>query len=271
MTKLRPSRPARPILRWAGSKRWLLPALLERVPERFGTYYEPFLGGGSLFFALAPEKAVLSDALSPLMDTYRAIRDNPSAVLRYIRDMQPDRELFDVVRRRRSRGRYRRAADFLYLNRTGWNALYRVNAAGQYNVPYGRPKTDRLVDPWAIRQAAELMRKPTIQLLTADFRDALRNVKAGDVVFLDPPYVTGHNNNGFVDYNELLFKWEDQERLAREARRMKDAGATVLVTNASHDAVLELYSGFEVEPVTRWSTIAGDRTKRTQVTEALLW
>jgi len=261
----------RPFLRWAGSKRWLVPVLLARRPEEIGTYYEPFLGGGSLFFALQPRSAVLSDALSPLVETYRAVRDNPTAVIGHLRRMKPDRELFEAVRKRHGRGAYRRAADFIYLNRTGWNALYRVNSRGQYNVPYGRPKTDRLIDEANLKTCAQLLAQPDVEVLTTDFEDAVSGANAGDLIFFDPPYVTGHNNNGFVDYNEQLFRWSDQKRLARLANELNAGGVHVIVTNAQHDAVLELYAGFRSESVSRWSTIAGAKESRGPVSEAVLW
>jgi DNA adenine methylase len=204
------------------------------------------------------------------METYRAVRDRPGRILTYLAPMKPSRDLFGVVKARRSRGRFRRAADFIYLNRTSWNALYRVNSEGRYNVPYGRPKTDRLVDRPNLRHCARVLGKPEIQLLTADFEVALKGVQRGDLVFLDPPYVTGHNNNGFIDYNERLFRWADQERLAKIAGELRAAGVHVLATNAYHLPIIRLYNGFAVTKVARSSTIAGTVVKRGRVDEAIL-
>jgi DNA adenine methylase len=261
----------RPFLRWAGSKRWLVSELIGVVPAEYGTYIEPFLGGGSLFFRLEPERAVLNDALAPLVDCYRSVRDAVGVLLSYLEPLRPDRELFDEVKRRHSRGRHRRSADFIYLNRTAWNALYRVNSSGKFNVPYGRPKTDRIIDAANLRACSRALRRSGVSLRTGDFEDALTNVTAGDFVFLDPPYVTGHNNNGFIDYNEHLFEWDDQIRLARVARELRAAGVHVVITNAAHDKVLELYRGFKSREVARTSTIAGDALKRRPVTEAIIW
>ena len=261
----------RPFLRWAGSKRMLLRQLIEVLPAAYGTYYEPFLGGGSLFFLLQPDHAVLSDSCSDLVATYEAIRDNPSAVLRCLSPLRPDRKLFYAIRESRSTARFKRAAEFIYLNKTCWNGLYRVNASGDFNVPYGAPRTDAIVDPDNLRRCAAALAVPEVTLAAVDFEDALLNAKSGDLVFLDPPYVTQHNNNGFVDYNELIFSWHDQERVASVAARLVAMGVHVLVTNAYHQDVLDLYDGFQVTALSRQSTIASSASKRGAVTEALLW
>jgi DNA adenine methylase len=261
----------RPFLRWAGSKRKLLPQILGALPPVYGTYREPFLGGGSLFFLLEPSRAALSDSCQDLVATYQAVRDNPSAVLRYLAPLYPDRDLFYDIRGNRSVARFKRAAEFIYLNKTCWNGLYRVNGRGEFNVPYGSPRTDDLIDPLNLRSCGVTLAQPEVTIASEDFEDALLDAEAGDLVFLDPPYVTGHNNNGFVDYNELLFSWHDQERVARLAIRLAADGVHVLVTNAFHNDVIDLYEGFQVTPLHRPSTIASSASKRGRVTEALLW
>lgn len=261
----------RPFLRWAGSKRMLLRQLLEVVPATYGTYREPFLGGASLFFLLQPSRAALSDSCTDLVATYEAIRDNPSAVLRCLAPLRPDRKRFYAVRENRSTARFKRAAEFIYLNKTCWNGLYRVNANGHFNVPYGAPRTDAIVDPENLRCCSAALAGDGVTLAAVDFEDALLDTRPGDLVFLDPPYVTQHNNNGFVDYNELIFSWHDQERVASVATRLAAMGAHVLVTNAYHQDVLDLYDGFQVAALSRRSTIASSASKRGAVTEALLW
>jgi DNA adenine methylase len=241
------------------------------IPSSYKTYREPFVGGGSLFFLLRPKRAVLSDSCADLIATYQAVRDNYSAVLRYLAPLRPDRDLFYEIRSNRSEGRFKRAAEFIYLNKTCWNGLYRVNADGHFNVPYGAPKTDNIIDSDNLRQCATTLGRPGIHFDVADFEDALLSAVPGDLVFLDPPYVTRHNNNGFVDYNELIFSWNDQIRVAGVANRLAAQGVHVLVTNAFHGEVLDLYDGFHVKPLDRPSTIAASASKRGAVREALLW
>jgi DNA adenine methylase len=133
------------------------------------------------------------------------------------------------------------------------------------------PKTDFLADFENLRACSRALQKPGVKLRSCDFETALADVKAGDLVYLDPPYVTRHNNNGFVDYNETLFSWEDQKRLATRACQLADAGAYVIVTNADHHEVLELYRGFRRLTLSRSSTLASDSTCRVRVKEAVLY
>lgn len=261
----------RPFLRWAGSKRLLLPQLVNALPESFGSYYEPFLGSGALYFLLRPKKAVLNDTCRELVDTFGAVRRDVDKVIRSLRPLKPNRDMFYQIRSNRSRNAYTRAAEFIYLNKTCWNGLYRVNSKGQFNVPYGRPKTDAIVDEANIRSCSKLLRRADVQLQSGDFAVSVASAGEGDLVFLDPPYVTRHNDNGFVDYNERLFGWDDQIRLAKTARDLVKRGAHVLVANAYHRDLLDLYTGFSISKLNRASTLASNSSKRGRVTEALFW
>jgi len=228
------------------------------------------MGSASLFFLIQPRSAVLADSCADLVATFEAVREDVGQVLEYLRQWKPDRDFYYKLRKSRSRGRFRRAAEFIYLNKTCWNGLYRVNSVGDFNVPYGRPKSDNLIDEENLRACSRAMRSGTIQLLTGDFEQTLIGVKAGDLVFLDPPYVTRHNNNGFIDYNERLFGWSDQVRLSKIARQLAHGGACVIVSNAAHQDVLDLYPTFDQVLITRTSTLAGDTAARGVVKEALL-
>lgn len=261
----------RPFLRWAGSKKALLAQIVSAVPDRFNAYHEPFLGSGAMFFLLQPRQAFLSDVCDELIETYRAVRDRPDLVLRYLSPLKPSRDVYYAMRDNPSRSRFHKAAEFLYINKTCWNGLYRVNRFGKFNVPYGWPKTDNIVDRANLRACAVQLDRQSVQLQTRSFIEALSDVREGDLVFLDPPYVTGHNNNGFVDYNERLFSWEDQIALAEQARRLASSGVHVIVTNANHRKLLELYEGFSLATLSRHSSLSGDASKRGRVEEALLW
>jgi DNA adenine methylase len=245
--------------------------MIPALPRTYERYFEPFLGGGSLFFLLQPEHAVLSDSCAELIATYEAVAEQPDAILRYLRDWKPDKDLFYEMRSNRSRGRYKRAAEFIYLNKTCWNGLYRVNGAGNFNVPYGAPKSNNIVDEANLRDCARTLAAGDVMLKFSDFADTVQLAREGDLVFMDPPYVTQHNNNGFIDYNETLFSWADQISAAREAAEAVKRGAHVIVTNAYHSDVLDLYPGFEVRPLERASTIASASSKRGRVQEAIFW
>lgn len=260
----------RPFLRWAGSKRLLLKEIVSSIPSSYGTYYEPFLGGGSLFFLLEPSRAHVSDVLGDLIRTYSAVRDDPDEVVRRIEVWSVDRDTYYRVRAYRPRKDSAFAARFIYLNKVGWNGLYRVNSSGQFNVPFGRPKTDTVVDGSNLRSCARALSQPGVRLSTGDFLETTRRASPGDLVFLDPPYVTGHTNNGFVDYNQRLFNWDDQLRLAQEAERLRVLGAHVIVANAAHRSVVDLYPAFTPHYVAREQTISGAPSGRVSTTEVFL-
>lgn len=260
----------RPFLRWAGSKRAHLTHLLDILPGRFQTYWEPFVGAGSLYFLLRPRSAVLGDACKPLIDTFRSVRDGPKAVLGYLSAINVNEETYYEVRAENPQNRFHRAANFIYLNKTCWNGLYRVNSRGDFNVPYGHPKTSQIVDAANLLACGRQLRSPNVRIVDGDFEQTLIGVNAGDLVFLDPPYVTGHSNNGFIDYNEKLFSWSDQERLASVAKGLVESGAFVIVTNADHADVVALYRGFKQTRFARQSTIAADKSKRRVVREVIL-
>lgn len=261
----------RPFLKWAGSKRSVLANFLDILPEQFGTYWEPFVGSGSLFFLLQPESAVISDTCVPLIETYRAISDRVDLVMRYLAPLDVNKDTYYQVRGNPGVSRFKRAAQFIYLNKTCWNGLYRVNSSGQFNVPYGAPKSNYVADEANLRSCSDALGRPGVNIIAGDFEDTVEPAVRGDFVFLDPPYVTGHNNNGFIDYNEVLFSWNDQIRLASLANRLAEKGVHVVVTNAYHPQVIELYEGFEVRRVLRSSTLASSALKRGRVEEAVLW
>lgn len=229
------------------------------------------MGSGALFFLLCPNRAVLSDKCDALIEAYGALRDGVSTIIRYLKPLKPDRDLFYAIRAEPSCGKLKRVAEFLYLNKTCWNGLYRVNSKGQFNVPYGRPKTDFIADFENLRACSLALQKRHVKLQSGDFEGALDGVMAGDLVYLDPPYVNRHNSNGFIDYNENLFSWEDQTRLAMRARELAAAGVHVIVTNANNADVLALYRGFKSYTLTRSSTLASDAKCRVQVKETILY
>lgn len=263
-----PSVARRPFLKWTGGKQWLAPLAELLRPHAFsGTYYEPFLGGGALFFALAPRQAVLGDLNRQLVTTYEAVRDDVAAVIKLLSGYPHDRSFYDQIRMARPQASARVGARLVYLNKTAFNGMYRVNAAGEFNVPFGRYArpticpSDRL---WAANAALQC-----VELKCADFATTVGRPEAGDLVYLDPPYITGHQNNGFRKYNARLFAWEDQERLASRANELRDRGVYVLISNADHPAILDLYRGWHVLRIERNSLINADVGGRGPVSEVV--
>lgn len=262
----------RPFLRWAGSKQRLLPQILPYVPARFNTYHEPFLGSGALFFLLEPKKAMLSDACEPLIQTYKTVATSPMDICEELTTFDVlDRDQYYEVRAESPSDEIRAAARFIYLNRAGWNGLYRVNNKGQFNVPYGKPKSANIIESSLVLSCSGALSEPGVTIRNSDFGEVGRAARSGDFVYFDPPYVTGHNNNGFIDYNENLFSWADQVRLSQLAAQLQARGVHVVVSNALHASITVLYPTFNVAEITRRSTLAGNTSARKQVTEAVFY
>lgn len=258
-----------PMLKWAGGKQWLAPAAPYLVPPAWrGRYFEPFLGGAALFFAIEPAHATLSDRNNELIRTYSAIRDDADGVMALLRRYPYDKEFYYELRERAPRSERAHAARFLYLNRTCWNGLYRINQEGRFNTPFGRFKNPTICDVPRLEKAGRLLCRS--KLRSGDFEKIVAVAKPGDFVYFDPPYITGHQNNGFLKYNAPLFSWADQQRLALVALRLARAGVFVLVSNADQEAVLSLYRGLFFYRAIRRSLIAGPIDSRGTVTEAVL-
>ncbi len=245
--------PPRPFLKWAGGKRQLLRELLPLAPDRFAGYHEPFLGGGAFFFALAAQGRIAAAALNDwnpeLIHVYRVVRDRVddliAALAAHERAYQdaPSREAYYyAVRAAEPSTDLDRAARFIFLNRTCYNGLYRVNRGGRFNVPFGRYANPAICQAPRLRAARGALRSVTA--LTCDpFEVALARVQPGDFVYLDPPYYPLSRTASFTGYTRGGFLFEDHERLAREFRRLDRIGARVLLSNSYHEAIERLYTG----------------------------
>lgn len=259
-----------PFLKWAGGKRWLFEGGQFALPAFPGRYFEPFLGGGAVFFRERPEDAVLSDANRRLIELYRVVRDELEefeALLRKHARLHSTHYYYEM-RSRRLRRPATRAAQFLYLNRTCWNGLYRENLNGHFNVPIGTKQTvifdtDDFIGWSKALQGARIVHQ--------DFEVAIDEAEEGDLVFVDPPYTVRHNMNGFVKYNQSIFSWCDQLRLRKALQRASERGVYFVMTNANHGSIRELYAGFgEHRSLGRHSVIAGNSAHRAYSTELLI-
>jgi DNA adenine methylase len=258
----------KPVIKWAGGKQWLAAAAPHLIPKQFaGRYYEPFLGGGAFFFALSPALATVSDRNEALIKMYRALRSDTEGVIELLSRYPHEKEFYYRIRKRLPSSIRSIATRFLYLNKTCWNGLYRVNQKNIFNTPFGNFENPTICDRDRIRRAARLLRR--VSLRDGDFEKITGDAKRGDFVYFDPPYITGHKYNGFLKYNAPLFSWDDQKRLARLANKLSDVGVHVLVSNADQGTVVDLYKGFNYYRVTRRSLIGGNVSSRGTVVEAL--
>ncbi len=240
----------KPVLKWAGGKQQLLPQLLQRVPQTYGRYIEPFLGGGALFFALAPDDAVVADANPELINLYHCLAWDPEAVVAAMAQHSHDEAHFYAVRAQALEGlsAIEAAARTLYLNRTCFNGLYRVNREGAFNVPFGRYVNPKLCDAEALRAAGEALARA--EVLCADYRDVLaEHARPGDFVYLDPPYLPAGGYADFKRYTKAQFREADHRALAEEVRRLAALGCHVVLSNAKHPLVWELYGDYSIEVV----------------------
>jgi DNA adenine methylase len=257
-----------PFLRWPGGKRFLVSYLMDHVPSSFGRYFEPFLGGGALFFALRPERSVLSDKNEPLIECYRAIRDTPDLVIRQLYRLPNSEADYYWIRSSRPRKPHTRAARLIYLSALSFNGIYRENRNGEFNVPYGGRRHRHVTDGIDLSTASTCLDSADIRC--CDFEQALDDACKGDFVYLDPPYTVAHESNGFVKYNSQIFSWEDQRRLARTAARLVSKGCRVVISNAHHRSIRELYDGFKFYRLDRLSRVSASTSARRLVSEYIL-
>ncbi len=258
-------------LRGAGGQTWLMPLgakLIEGL--QFNDYWEPFLGGGSIFFSIkGAHRCHLSDLNSELITTYRMLKDDAERLYREFRRFPNTAEEYYRVRAMKCRSDIRIAARFLYLNQTSFNGLYRVNKKGEYNVPYGYRKNWGY-DKQRVVVAGQALNRNVVDLSVNDFETAVRGVQAGDLVFFDPPYtVNKKGKNGFVEYNETFFSLDDQRRLSAVIDRIKTMGAYYVLTNAAHPTIEEIFrkDGDFMIVGSRLSAIGGDDAFRGKISE----
>lgn len=257
----------KPFLKWPGGKRALLPEIRQLIPKDYKRYFEPFVGGGALFFDMCPEDAVLADHNEDLVKCYIAIRDNVEAVVEHLTSMKNTADDYYRIRKTDPRDPSERAARLIYLATLSFNGIYRVNLRGEFNVPYGHKAHLNPCAKDTLIAASRALSKATI--LSGDFGRTVKNVAAGDFVYLDPPYTVAHTNNGFIKYNAHIFSWKDQIRLAHKAKRLAEKGCYVMVSNANYPDIIKLYKDFKVHTVYRASRIAASADYRGRVSECL--
>lgn len=258
-----------PFLKWAGGKRWLTNQYTHLFPRNFGRYYEPFLGSGSVFFKVAPSRATLSDVNPELVNAYQVVRDFPDRLEAELKALEKthSKHQYYKIREEAPSGAFAQAVRFLYLNRTCWNGLYRVNKRGEFNVPIGT-KTKLILPSDNFRGVARLL--CNVNIRCCDFSRSISPARQGDFVYCDPPYTVKHNNNGFLKYNESIFSWDDQVRLAESLVRASSRGVLFAVSNADHESILELYAGFNIHRLNRASVISGKASGRGGYSEVLI-
>ena len=261
----------KPFLKWAGGKRWLIGNYPHIFPTNFDKYIEPFLGSGAVFFFLEPKKAILSDANYDLIQTYKSIRKEHRKVWKKLLEHKRNHghSYYYKVRSSRPRFDLTKSAKFIYLNRTCFNGIYRVNLKGEFNVPKGS-KDNFIYPDDDFEKNSEILKHA--QLRTNDFTVTINKATNGDFIYVDPPYTVKHNKNNFIKYNEKIFSWKDQIRLSKALKKAAKRGALILISNANHDSIKKLYSDsiWFKNSVNRYSFIASKSQYRKQTSELLI-
>ena len=272
---------ARPFLKWAGGKAKLAPLVAERAPERIGRYHEPFLGGGAVFFALREAgriaDATLADGNAELIGTWRAVRDDVEGVIaaleplaaRYLRT-EPLRRAFvySDIRDQRPRLPARKAARLLFLNKTCFNGLYRVNRKGRFNVPHGRYEQPAILDAERLRDASRAL--AGADLRAEDFEAACTRAEPGDFVYLDPPYQPLSATAAFTQYTSADFGFADQQRLRAAFDALTERGVPALLSNSAHPDIEDLYRGYAIKRVPMGRSINSNGAGRKPIDELLV-
>lgn len=222
-----------------------------------------------MFFSLLPTRATLSDTDPDLINCYIQVRDSPRRVIATLSKLENSESAYYEIRSRKPRTEIGRAARLIYLVTLAFNGIYRINSAGKFNVPYGHKTHLDVCDKERIYQASAALAGVTLQC--ADFESVVISARKGDLVYLDPPYTVAHSNNGFVKYNAKIFSWCDQERLARVARELSARGCKVVISNADHESIRDLYHDFTMKRVHRPSNISANVGARSRITECIFY
>jgi len=266
---------ARPFLKWAGGKKQLAPKILELFPRHIRTYYEPFVGGGAVFFALVASKkqfssAVLNDFNAELMNVFKVVRDFPDELLVQIQKLAVTKDIYLQLRAKKPEefSPVRRAARTMFLNKTCFNGLYRVNKAGIFNVMWGDYKNPTIADPENIQACSTALGH--VKILSEDFEEAVKGAGPEDVIYFDPPYVEVSRTANFTSYTSSGFSMEDQRRLAECFGSFAKKGVAVVASNSDTPIVRELYDGWELHEVKARRNINSKGDRRGPVGELII-
>ncbi len=266
-----------PVLKWVGGKRQLLDEIIPRFPKRITTYCEPFLGGGAVLFSRQPKTAIVNDLNADLMLVYEVIRDNVELLIASLKMHENTAEYFYRIRDLdRDKVSYlemsavERASRIIYLNKTCYNGLFRVNASGEFNSPFGHYKNPNIVNAPVLKSVNKYLSANSVQLLHGDFEEALRQVPKGGFAYLDPPYDPVSDTASFTGYNQGGFSREEQERLKRCCDELDGRGVRFLLSNSSTQFIRDLYDGYTIETVHAKRAINSDASKRGAVEEVLI-
>ena len=260
----------KPFLKWVGGKRQILPKLTELFPVEFDRFYEPFVGGGAVFFHLLPQKASISDANQELINCYLVVRDRVEELIPSLKKHVYDKEYYYSVREidPESLSAVERASRTIFLNRAGFNGLYRVNSQGKFNVPFGRYTNPTFCDEVNLRVCSRAIRGKTVSC--SSFENALSSAKRGDFAYLDPPYIPVSETANFTAYQRNGFGMENQEKLAEVIEELTRKGVRAMLSNADVPWIHERYREFNIRVIKANRNVNSDASRRGPVGEVVV-
>lgn len=266
-----------PILKWVGGKRQLLPEIRKYIPNKFSTYYEPFIGGGAVLFDIQPQKAIVNDVNSELINLYQVVKYDVEALIEDLSKHKNEEEYFYEVRAwDRDHATYKeltdieRASRIHYLNKTCYNGLFRVNQSGQFNSPFGRYKNPNIKNTITLRAVSKYFNQANIEFRNTDFEEAVKGIRKGAFVYFDPPYDPVSDSANFTGYVKSGFDKDEQIRLKKLCDRLDQRGVKFLLSNASTDFINDLYGRYKIEHIKAKRVINSNSDGRGEVDEVLV-
>jgi DNA adenine methylase len=266
-----------PVVKWVGGKRQILDEILKHVPADFSTYYEPFVGGGAVLFGLCPPKAVVNDVNAELINIYQVIRDDVDALVNDLKKHQNNCEYFYSLREKDRDGEsyekltpVERASRIIYLNKTCYNGLFRVNQAGEFNTPYGYYKNPGIVKESVLRAVSEYFNHSDIRFTCMDFEAVFKNIRKDSFVYLDPPYDPVSTTASFTGYDKGGFDKNEQIRLKKVCDRLNQKGIRFLLSNSATGFIIDLYQDYKTDIVRAKRAVNSNPDKRGAVDEVLV-
>lgn len=265
-----------PFLKWVGGKRQIMSEIRRFVPKSYNCYYEPFIGGGAVLFELLPKKAIINDRNRDLMNTYLVIRDQVDELIADLKTHRNESDYFYQIRALDRSESYeqlsniKKASRLIYLNKTCYNGLYRVNSSGEFNAPYGKYKNPNIINENTLRAVSNYLQKNDIKILHEDFKQVVMDAKAGDFVYFDPPYHPISKSSNFTGYVQGGFDQFDQRRLKECCDDLNARGVNFLLSNSSAAFITDLYSEYRIEHIKAIRAVNSNAKKRGEVDEVLI-
>lgn len=266
-----------PVVKWVGGKRQLLNEITPLLPKRITSYCEPFLGGGAVLFSIRPSKAIVNDLNGDLMAVYETIRDDPESLIEDLKKHENTAEYFYALRDMdrdksiyQSMTKVERASRLLYLNKTCFNGLFRVNSAGEFNSPFGHYKNPNIVNEPVLRAVSQYFASSSIAFYSKDFAEILDMVGKGSFVYLDPPYDPVSDTASFTGYHKDGFDKKEQTRLKQSCDELTKRGVKFMLSNSATDFIKDLYKDYYITIVKAKRAINSDASKRGAIEEVLI-